>query len=240
MAYQFRFKKFVIEDSGCGMPVSTDAVLFGSWVAARDPRTILDIGTGTGVLALMMAQRFSDAQITALEIDEGAWRCAQHNCANSPWSPRLNVLLQDARTWQTSQKFELVICNLPYFCSGQPSVDPARALARHTEALSHSDLLQILSDVLCVGGEANLILPIFSAQKMIAQAPHFDLYCTRAAAVKTTEKKAAKLFLFTLTFAPKPHAVAPLAVTELITLMKDGAKSAQFMALTKDFYLKAP
>ncbi|MGL5336395.1 MAG: tRNA1(Val) (adenine(37)-N6)-methyltransferase [Enterovibrio sp.] len=240
MAYQFRFKQFVIEDTGCGMPVSTDAVLLGSWADANAPRTILDIGTGTGVLALMMAQRFSTAHITALEIDEGAWRCARQNAANSPWHTRLKILRQDARTWQTEQKFELIICNLPYFCTGERSLDPARAMARHTEALSHTDLLQILSDRLCVGGSANLILPLFAAQKMIKEAQAFDLYCTRAAAVKTTHQKAAKLFLFTLTFAPKPLFVAPPAHTELITLMKDGVKSAQFMALTKDFYLKAP
>ncbi|MGL5291384.1 MAG: tRNA1(Val) (adenine(37)-N6)-methyltransferase [Vibrionaceae bacterium] len=240
MAYQFRFKKFAINDTGCGMPVSTDAVLLGSWVEASAPRTILDIGTGTGVLALMMAQRFSTATITALEIDEGAFGWAQQNAANSPWSSRVKVLWQDARTWQTVQKFELIICNLPYFCSGEPSLDPARAMARHTKELSHRELLQILSDRLCVGGQANLILPILAAQNMILQAKEFDLYCTRAAAVKTTQHKAAKLFLFTLTFSPKPHSVAPLVMTELITLMKEGAKSAQFIALTKDFYLKAP
>ncbi len=138
----FKFKQFSIEGGQSGMPVSTDGVLLGAWSFDHRPANILDIGTGTGLLALMCAQRFPHSQIEAIDIDEYAYMAASANVKASPWRDQITVRQLDILESKFDQCFEGIICNPPYFNSGEHSQHSQRATARHTHTLNHESLIQ--------------------------------------------------------------------------------------------------
>lgn len=145
------------------MRVNTDSVLLGSWVESDSAHRVLDIGTGTGLLALMMTQRFPKAMVDAVELDEGACRDADLNFKNSRWSDRLVLHRMDFREWagqQASQGvYDLIITNPPYFPNGLKSESPTKRVARHQDLLPLDDLLILNSSLLKVGGKLAMILP---------------------------------------------------------------------------------
>lgn len=161
MSKPFRFKLFQIHHDRCAMKVGTDGVLLGAVADASSPNRILDIGTGTGLLALMLAQRFLEARIDAVEIDEGAFLQAKENVAESPWADRIRVWHQPfqefAAGWE--QKFDLVVSNPPYFPNHLLSVDSKRNLALHQESLDFAALAEGVLKVLDKMGVFWVILP---------------------------------------------------------------------------------
>ena len=164
MAKGFTFKQFHVNDYGCGMPVSTDGVLLGTWADLPEQGQILDIGTGSGLLALVAAQRSAARAIPviAVEIDPAAAKAASQNFALSPWADRLQCIEQDVESWADQQpagRFEAIVCNPPYFNTGQQAGCQARATARHTDSLSHHALLTVIRHLLSETGTASLILP---------------------------------------------------------------------------------
>lgn len=155
----FRFKEFTMKQSLSGQRINTDSCAFADLVQGNAPRRILDIGCGTGVLALMMAQKFATAIITAVEIDTGKTETAVENFAACPWQDRLrmhNLSVQDYAR-ENSAEFDLIVCNPPFFNSSTKSNDPARALARHDDQLPANDLAGVISKLLLSEGVAWLL-----------------------------------------------------------------------------------
>lgn len=160
----FQFKQFKILQGKTAMKVGTDGVLLGSWVDVGGEKDeivrILDVGTGTGLVALMIAQR-STAEITAIEIDEAAAAQADENFKNSPWADRISSIHADYRSVKEFdlKKFDHVVCNPPFFSSGWSSLDKKRSLARHDNELSLASFIEHCLDVLTSEGRVSLILP---------------------------------------------------------------------------------
>ncbi|EKO3645280.1 tRNA (adenine(22)-N(1))-methyltransferase TrmK [Vibrio metschnikovii] len=228
----FHFKQFTIETGHCGMPVSTDGVLLGAWAFTRPPDRLLDIGCGTGLLSLMCAQRFTNSQICAVDIDQQAFLAASNNIRRSVWSSRIEVRHGDITTLRFTQSFDAIICNPPYFNSGQPAQQQTRAIARHTETLSHQQLLDCFAQHLSVQGTASLILPQQEGQVFIDQAQQQGWYLTRLCQVRTTPHKPIQRLLFELS---RIH--QPLQASELI-IRESNDYSEAFIQLTRAFYLK--
>ncbi|GHA51102.1 tRNA1(Val) (adenine(37)-N6)-methyltransferase [Photobacterium aphoticum] len=242
MAKGFTFKQFHVNDHGCGMPVSTDGVLLGAWATLTPHAPILDIGCGSGILALMAAQRTAQASspghITAIDIDSGAVAAANLNFSASPWAARLQAVQADLADWtaqHTAGSFESIVCNPPYFNSGEQANCQARATARHTDSLPHATLLACLYTLLSDTGTASLILPQYEGEQLIAAAPAHHLVCTAVCEVQSTANKPVSRLLIAL--ARDTAATASDTRTPLI-IHESGGYSADFTALTRDFYLK--
>ncbi len=231
---EFTFKQFHISEGQSGMPVSTDGVLLGAWADIESSQQILDIGTGTGLLALMCAQRTATADITAIEINKEAYLSADQNVQHSPWSSRIQVLHSDIVHWQAPHRFDAIICNPPYFNSGPVSQQNNRAIARHTHTLDHLSLLRQIDQRLKVNGYAHLILPVREGEQLIVQAKSHGLSLLRLCYVRANEKKPASRLLMTL---GKEEASDPY-VEETLFITQNGKYSSDFIALTKEFYLK--
>lgn len=162
----FQFKQFTVQQDKCAMKVTTDACIQGAWTPIHEGvERILDIGTGTGLLALMLAQRNAHAIIDAIEYDHNATLQAAGNVAASPWKDRINVIEADARTFPFTGKYDLIICNPPFFINSLLSNDTGKDMARHTFHLSHHDLLSLLSRHLTAEGYASILLPFNEYQQ---------------------------------------------------------------------------
>lgn len=233
----FQFKSFSIWGGESGMPVSTDGVLLGAWSAIRHAKTILDIGTGTGLLALMSAQRNPEASICAVDIEPRAITAATFNFNHSDWSQRLQLINSDISDFAFNhhEKFESIICNPPYFNSGEQSQKGARATARHTGTLSHPALLCACWQLLASNGNASFILPTTEAEHFIEKANNNGWHLSRLCQVKTTPNKPVSRYLFELRKQPTPENFVDDSI--LVIHQGDGY-SAQFIALTQSFYLK--
>lgn len=256
MAKDFTFKQFHINAFQCGMPVSTDAVLLGAWANITKVKTILDIGCGTGLLAIMCAQRNQTAQITAVEIEHNAFNAATQNSLNSLWSSRLcvkHIAIQDFVS--TAVTVDAIICNPPYFNSGEQSQTSQRAVARHTSSLSHQNLLSYCDRLLNEKGTASFILPKQEGLMFIHLLEGMQLngsVCltlSRLTYVKTTFNKLANRVLIELTkSALSKQLMARNLITKQakaidvdkneLTIHDGSGYSADFISLTKDFYLK--
>jgi len=149
-----------VQQERCGMKVSTDACIQGAWTPiAGNVKYVLDIGTGTGLLSLMLAQRNSDIIIDAIELDEAAAQQACENAATSPWADRIKVLQGDVKTYPFNRGYDMVICNPPFFHNSLQSTEAARNNARHSTQLTLNALEEVVSKVLTADGYAAIILP---------------------------------------------------------------------------------
>ncbi len=157
----FRFKQFTVHQERCAMKVSTDACIFGAWTpVAEGVKNILDIGTGTGLLALMLAQRNADVCIDAIELDPDAAMQARQNIEQSPWRDRIQAIEGDVRNYPFSKKYDLIICNPPFFQNSLLGPDSARNNVRHNLSLSFEDLLNRLNALLSPKGYCSILLPV--------------------------------------------------------------------------------
>lgn len=229
----FKFKQFTIKNGGnIGMPVSTDGVMLGAWAFQQPPSTILDIGTGSGLLALMCAQRFPNALIQAIDIDNNAYLTATENALSSPWSARLQISQKNVLEYHLDHRFDAVICNPPYFTSGETAQDASRAIARHTNSLDHKALITQLNSLLTPDGVAAFVLPITEGEAFIKLAEQQGWSLTRRCDVRTTLRKQPTRLLFELKQGKMtPH-------FETLTINAEQGYSEQFIALTHEFYLK--
>ena len=158
MKNRFDFKQFSICQDQCAMKVGTDGVLLGAW--ADGGRRILDIGTGTGIIALMMAQRFPDAAIDAIEIDHDACRQAAGNIAATPFADRIRIHECPIQHFQPTMRYDVIVSNPPYFINSMKNPDKKRATARHTDTLSPRDLFMAAEKMLDENGIFSIIIPI--------------------------------------------------------------------------------
>ena len=187
----FQFKQFIIEQELCAMKVGTDGVLLGAW-AKGGPR-ILDVGTGTGVIALMVAQRYPESQVAAIDIDEGAVRQAQQNVLLSPFSKRISVLQLAVQEHQG--EYESIVSNPPFFIDSLQAPDEQRNMARHTATLTYAELMKAAYRLLTDDGEFSVIVPFDYRRRMEDEAIFVGFFPSRVCGVKTTERKPAKRYL---------------------------------------------
>ncbi len=170
----FHFKQFSIQQDACAMKVSLDACLLGALCQVEHSKRILDIGTGTGLLALMAAQR-SDAQIDAVELDEAAATQAQENVDNSPFLSQVTVHRQNIKSYDATLAYDVILCNPPFFSGHLKGPDPQRNQARHNDGLSFEDLSLCISQQLHTNGTAWVLLPCSEFQRFSAHAHKANL-----------------------------------------------------------------
>ena len=229
----FTFKQFTIRHDRCAMKVGTDGVLLGAWTDVNHSQRMLDIGTGTGLIALMLAQRCPQASITAIDIDIDAVGQAQENVLLSPWSDRVEVKLQDICKYLTDKHFDTIVSNPPYFIDSLKCPDDQRNTARHTDTLDAERLLESVARLLTDDGRFSIILPAEQTDLLIQTAYAQGLYPSRQTAVITRPGLSPKRIL--MEFQKTKEAFQP---DELIIELERHVYSEGYIALTKDFYLK--
>ena len=228
----FRFKQFAVEQEDVAMKVGTDGVLLGAWADCEGAKNILDIGTGTGVIALQMAQRNPEAQICAVEIDEIAAKRARVNFDLSPWAERLTVEQSAVQEFTPAEKFDLIVSNPPYFVDSLLPPDAKRSTARHTHDLTFEELDYAVARLLSESGKFALILPVTEFEKYLILT---QLYLVRRCDVCPVEGGAVKRIMGE--FAKQKPTTIKLE-TIAIERGKRGDYTDDYRALTKDFYLK--
>jgi len=231
----FSFKQFTVYHDRCAMKVGIDGVLLGVWANVENTGRILDIGTGSGLIALMLAQR-STSDIDAIDIDANAVLQASVNITSSPWGHRVNVQeisLQDfAKT--TTRKYDLIVSNPPYFINSFKSPTDNRTFARHTVSLSHEELILNAQNMLHPTGRICIILPVIEAEQCEVFATSHGLYCNRE--VRVIPKPNGEVKRLMMEFGSQP---CLKEITELIIESDERhCYSEEFTALAKDFYLK--
>jgi tRNA1Val (adenine37-N6)-methyltransferase len=229
----FHFKKFSIGQEGAAHPVGTDGVLLGAWAEVENCRRILDIGTGTGLVALMLAQR-SAARITGVEIHPNSAELARRNFSASPWAERLELIEDAIQNFaqQTDLQFDLIVSNPPFFSETTASPDAARRLGRHTASLPPSELLDVSIKLLAENGRLCVILPTKEGKQFCELAALNGLYCTEKVELRTRPTKPLERLL--LRFEKNPH---HFEKKRLNVYAAEGGYSAEFQRLTKEFYL---
>ena len=218
----FRFKNFTVEQDLCAMKVGTDGVLLGAW--ARGGEQVLDVGTGTGLIALMMMQRYPEARVTALDIDEGAVRQATINVEQAKVKDRIRVVQQ--RVQEHKGQYDAIVSNPPFFIDSLNAPDVQRNTARHAETLTYAELVEAAWRLQKDAGDMSVVVPCDSRQPMEDEATFRGFFPSRVCAVKTVERKPAKRYL--LAFRKHPCQ----CVKETMTVGDE-----QYRQLTGDFYL---
>ena len=232
----FQFKQFSVYQDRCAMKVGTDGVLLGAWVNVANAKNTLDIGTGTGLIALMMAQRSVSTLITAIEIDSEAACQATENVLNSPWKDRIEVVNADLLDFNCSKRYDVIVSNPPYFSQSLPSPNKQRTLARHNDHLTYSALIQKVATLLSENGRFSVIIPYDHKDEFIQLASQSRLYLQRIVAVKTTPTSVFRRVLLEFSFVES--IVEQLKVEELLIERERHQYSIEYINLTKDFYLK--
>jgi tRNA1Val (adenine37-N6)-methyltransferase len=234
----FRFKQFTIEQDRCAMKVGTDGVLLGAWANLAQAETILDIGTGTGVIAIMAAQRTIalQAQVDGVEIDESAYLQAQENMAKSPFANRLTVTHQSIQDFEpvSGRKYDVIISNPPFFTGGTFSGNQDKNNVRHTVKLPHGDLLHATQRLLNKNGRFCLILPWLEGLRFIEIARNYHFYCTVMTEVRPKLGKNVERLLLQFEWADKK-----LVKNELILMLEKGQRNdytPEYIQLTNQFY----
>ena len=219
----FRFKQFTVRQERCGMKVGTDGTLLGAW--ARGGKRVLDVGTGTGLIALMMAQRFCEAEVTGIDIDAEATMQATGNVAASPFATRIRIEQADVRSYE-GRAFDAIVCNPPFFVSSMESPDARRTMARHAQTLNYAELMRHAWRLLADDGELSVVIPSDCKSRLETEAVLTGFFKVREWAVRTTPRKQPRRCLL----AFRKHSAAPEKGE--ITIGTEN-----YVELTKNFYL---
>ena len=240
----FRFKQFTVRQSGAAMKVGVDSVLLGAWacvdhlsfVTGSPSLRILDVGAGTGLLALMMAQRYPDAVIDAVEIDREAYRQASENVADSPWCPRIRVICDDFINFSENCPFhyDLIISNPPYFTASLKPQDTQRNIARHNDSLPHRSLLAESAKLLTPAGILAIVLPPAEALTLIDEAANYGFFVKRTLHVQSLPSKPVYRMLLEMSKTEHPQNSQTLYIEKA----DRSDFTDEYKQLTKDFYLK--
>lgn len=226
----FRFKQFSVANRLAAMKVGTDGVLLGAWADTTGARRILDAGTGSGLIALMLAQRTPDASITAIDIVDDAVTEAAENIAASPWSDRITALHGDILTYRPNSPYDIIVSNPPFFNTTLRSPDSARAIARHGDGLTFGSLIALAPSLLAPDGSLAFISPAEREDDIVCAAAMARMYITRLTRVYTRRRAISPArILWQLELKP-----APLVTTSL--RIGDDC----YQTLTAPFYLDRP
>ncbi|WP_462317721.1 tRNA1(Val) (adenine(37)-N6)-methyltransferase [Marinilabilia sp.] len=233
----FHFQQFSIKQERAAMKVGTDGVLLGSWAPVNDnTNRILDLGTGTGLIALMLAQRSSESMIDAVEIDEPSAGEALVNFQDSPWSGRLTLVNDSFQSFSqnTIEKYDLVTCNPPFFSNGVRNNCDRKATARHNDVLSQEELISGVLKILAENGNFCLILPVPDFADFKFKAARSGLFEHHRLSVKPTPQKPVKRILSCW----KKHSASILEESEMVLELSRHNYSDTFRKMTSEFYLK--
>ena len=233
----FKFKQFSVNQDQCAMKIGTDGVLLGAWTPIdNQPKTILDIGTGTGIIALMLAQRGNAQQIDALEIDENAYEQAVDNFENSPWSDRLFCFHAglDEFVEEPEDEYDLIVSNPPFYSEDYRSENVQRDLARFQEAMPFEDLIEAAALLLSENGIFTVIIPFKEEENFLALAKEYELFPIKITRVKGSHTTPIVRSLL----AFKRYELAVLSADELVIEISRHEYTPEYIELTKEFYLK--
>ena len=236
MSSPFRFKQFSISQEYSPMKVGTDSVLLGAWTPATNPTYILDIGAGTGVLSLMMAQRFPLSPIHAVELHSLSAKECRLNVSLSPWHQAVEVFEMDIRDFASTSAtaYDLIISNPPFFSENTLSPDRVRAMARSNEYLPFSDLLSCIPLLLAPQGFFSVIIPYREEESFLQIAMENGLFPTQILHVQGNSLSPIKRSLLLLRAQE-----SPLPIAEKLIIEKERHQYTQeYQELTKNFYLQ--
>ena len=228
----FDFKHFSLSNDISAMKISTDGVLLGVWTDVLNKKQILDVGTGTGLIALMLAQRCDNALITAIDIDENAFREATLNVEKSPWKGRVNVQHCDFKQFSSDEKFDLIVSNPPYFNNGIKAPDSSRATARHDDTLEYSDIISAAKSLLTENGSISLIAPADRLDDISSDATVNGFKINKITTRFNKPKSRPIRILIELGKEEKNSVSDTLYIRN-----EDNQYSQQYKTLTKDFYI---
>ena len=236
----FKFKQFTINQHNCAMKVCTDACLFGAlvaacpgfWVVNSQPASCLEIGTGTGLLSLMIAQKHAAVKIDAVEIDTAASVQATENIAASPWAGSIQVFNEDVLSFSPDKKYDCIISNPPFFEDDLQSADSAKNNAKHNTSLSLLQLLQVVDRLLAADGFFAVLLPYHRVDYFIEESSKIGLQLSKQILVKQTVKHS---FFRGILFFNRKERVPEFCEISI----KDAEQNytPQFSAALKDYYL---
>ncbi len=231
----FHFKQFTIYQDKCIMKVSTDSVLLGAWANIDQAKKILDIGAGTAILTLMMAQRNTEALIHAVEIDDLAIADAEKNIAHSNWASRIKLFHKSIQDFTKIRldTYDHIITNPPFFINSTLGPDKSRNTARHTLSLSYEEILKACDSLLKKEGKLSIILPPNEAKEFLSVAINFGFYCNRKTEVYPKENKSVERVLMELS------RLQEVCKKDALIIQKSDESNDytnMYMELTKDFY----
>jgi tRNA1Val (adenine37-N6)-methyltransferase len=231
----FKFKRFTVHQEHAAFRITTDSVLLGAWAALGGVMHVLDVGTGTGILALMAAQR-STARVVAIEPDRNSFMQAGLNITASPWPDRITLLNMTLEEYLrgTPLLYETIITNPPFFNASLPNPDVRKAVTRHSITLTHAGLLEASLRLLTPDGTLQLVLPVNEAKEFAARAQASGLYCWRRLSVLPTPELPPARMLMTLGRQKQD-------CEESVIVIEKGGRhiySDEYVSLTKDFYLE--
>lgn len=233
----FQFKQFTVQQDRCAMKIGTDGVLLGAWCPIENnPFSVLDIGAGTGILALMLAQRSNAQQIDALEIDENAYEQCVDNFESSPWGDRLFCFHAglDEFMDEPEEEYDIIISNPPFYSEDYKTESEQRDLARFQDALPFGDLIEAANLLLSENGIFAVIIPFKEEERFIDLCSEAELYPVKVTRVKGTPTSEIKRSLL----AFKRYELSVLTAEELVIETARHQYTEEYIALTKDFYLK--
>jgi tRNA1Val (adenine37-N6)-methyltransferase len=229
----FSFKQFTIQQDKAAFKVGTDGVLLGAAADTSCVKHILDIGTGTGLIAIMLAQR-CNAEIVAIEPDSGSFNQCLENVANCMWKERIKVENTTLQDYLSPEKFDLIVTNPPYFADSLKSPDTRKSASRHNDSLSNDELLKGASRLMEEGGRLQLIIPYAEGDIFIAEASSYGLYCNSILKIRPLPASEVKRMI--LTFSCQK-----IVTVEKFLTIEHGKRhefTEEYTNLTKDFYLK--
>ena len=234
-ASYFQFKQFIIHQQHCSMKVTTDACLFGAWVANKiendkSTKNILDIGSGSGLLSLMLAQK-TPATIDGIELQKSDYLQSLENIASSPWKERVNIIHADAINYSFTQKYEAIISNPPFYENDLKGGKKSKNIAHHDEGLTIKDLIPIITKQLSENGKFYLLLPAKREDEILKAISNSSLSLNQVTYVHQTEKHPAFRIMIKAGWDAKPKQ------TEKIIIKENDNYSARFMQLLRDYYL---
>ncbi|PCJ25542.1 MAG: tRNA (adenine-N(6)-)-methyltransferase [Flavobacteriales bacterium] len=229
----FQFKQFTIQQNTTAMKVGTDGVLLGAWSRVKEGN-LLDIGTGTGLIAIMLAQRNQAAIIDGVEIEKSAYTQAVENVKNCNWSDQINAHHCSIQNYGPNKKYDVIISNPPFFIESTKAPNSERNTARHTDNLSFADLISAVIRLLKPDGIFSLILPIAESKQFIQLAEEQNLFLNKECIVKPNLTKPAKRVLMEFSFQKKE------LIKTKFTIENETRHhyTKEYISLTKDFYLK--
>jgi tRNA1Val (adenine37-N6)-methyltransferase len=233
----FQFKQFTLQQDRCAMKVGTDGILLGAWAGVAGVKTVLDIGTGTGLIAIMLAQRAADASIHGVDIDELSCQQAKENVQSAPWSERLEIFHQPIQDFsrQHDYHYDLIVSNPPFFTGGTFSHEQDRNSVRHTVKLPHSDLLRVVQTMLSDKGRFAVVLPYIEGLRFQELAEGYNLHCNRVTEVLPRAGRPVERLLMEFGREAKERQIDQLIIRDE---GEGEVWTEEYIALTGAFYLK--
>ncbi|WP_025761275.1 tRNA1(Val) (adenine(37)-N6)-methyltransferase [Dyadobacter tibetensis] len=233
----FQFKQFIIRQDRCAMKVCTDACIFGAWLSLGEAQNVLDIGSGTGLLTLMLAQRFPKAKVTGIELDAPAFEQSVQNVENSPYNKQIELLQGDIRQYEPGKLYESIISNPPFYQASLRSPSAQKNAAHHAETLHFEDLLYAVARLLKPEGELHLLLPWDESHVFIKMAETKGFILKQSLTINNHIEK--KPFRRIMCFQRATESDNGLKESDLVIYSSHGqGYTSEFEALLGPFYLK--